>query len=74
MSNCHSSLGPKTLDDRTVAASWREIQEKWSCWMAADMAGNFISFGPMTGGRHVVSSGFLTQPGSSVYCGNLVVI
>ena len=40
---------------------------------AANMAGNFFSFGPISGSRRAVTPGFLSQPDSTMYCDDLAV-
>ena len=47
------------------------ITEKTSCSAAADLSGNFFSYGHKTGWIHAVTSCFLSQPRPSVSCGYL---
>ena len=62
----------KRYSDRTVAASWTGITEKWTRSVAADLGRNFFSFGYITGGRHAVTLSFLSQPGSMCFAVTLL--
>ena len=48
-------------------------RRNWSRSVAADLAKICFSCGHITGGRHVVTPCFLSQPGSTVCCGDLAV-